>query len=199
MVLNGGRVNEAGYSPPMGFPTDDDRRREADDQGPKAKNEAERLVRKRALVPMLLIVAAVSGAVAWSLIGRKSSGYGASAPTVTAAPPAPPAPRAVPEDEAAYECGGDMRVALGGQTMVVTGPGPAIRASGHCQLTLTNMNITAPVAIEARGNARVMIVGGSLSGSDKSIVASADAEVSVSGVRVSGDIEQSDRAAINGL
>jgi len=181
----------------MRLPTDDDRYREAYDQARKAKNEAESIAWKLVLVPVvLLIIAAVFGGVIWYVIGQKDAVDAGSAP---AAPAAPAEPTAAPDDGSTYVCSGNMRIALGGQTMVVTGPGPAIRASANCQLTLTNMNITGPVAIEAGGNARVVIVGGSLTGTDKSIVASANAKVSVSGTTVTGDTEQNGHAEITGL
>ena len=50
-----------------------------------------------------------------------------------------------------FECGGNDIVALNGVTATA-----GVKAAGNCQLTMTGVNITAPVAIEAGANAKVI-------------------------------------------
>ncbi|MBO6938346.1 MAG: hypothetical protein JJ863_25480 [Deltaproteobacteria bacterium] len=180
----------------MRLPTDDPRYREAYDQARKAKNEAEGMLLKLILVPvMLLIFAGVFGGVIWYVISQKDAVDRGVSPTAPAAPVAPQAWNGA----ATFECRGNDRVSLMGQTVQFTGTGPAIRAGANCQLTLTNMTITAPTVIEAGGNAQVMIIGGTYSATDKSFVATANAKISVSGATVTGDTQASGHAEITGL
>lgn len=102
------------------------------------------------------------------------------------------------DGKSTFECKGNDAVTLSGQTVETTAS-PAIRAAANCQLTLTNMNITAPIVIEAKANAQVTIKGGSLTGSDKSIVAAASADVVVEGATVSGATDASGAATITGV
>ena len=76
---------------------------------------------------------------------------------------------------------------------------PAIRAGGNCNLTLVGMNITAPVAIEASGNARVTIQGGAINGSTHSIVARGNAQVTNLGAVITGPAQRSGNAVVNGV
>lgn len=180
----------------MRLPTDDPRYRDAYDQARKAKNEAEGFVLKLILVPvMLLIFAGVFGGVIWYVLSQKDavqSGTGPAATTPVVMPQAW-------DGTTTFECRGNDHVSLMGQTVQFTGTGPAIRAGANCELTLTNMTITAPIVLAAGGNARVMIIGGALTASDKSIVGSANAKINVSGTTVSGDTEASGHAEITGL
>lgn len=178
----------------MRLPTDDPRYREAYDQARKAKNEAEGFALKLILAPvMILIFLGVFGGVIWYVIGQKNAIERGSAPAA-----APVAPQAW-DGTTTFECRGNDRVALMGQTVQFTGTGPAIRAGANCQLTLTNMAISAPTVLEAAGNAQVMIIGGTLTGADKSLVATANATISVSGATVSGETEARGHAEITGL
>ena len=76
--------------------------------------------------------------------------------------------------------------------------GPAITASAGCQLTLVNVNVSAPVAIDASGNAKVTVTGGSIKGTTSSIVASGNAQVIVSGAKVDGKTQASANGKIVG-
>lgn len=183
----------------MPSPHDHDELREAERQARRARNQAESVVWKLILVPVvLLIVAGVVGGVIWYAMSQKAALEGGE-PAATPAESAPPAPPATAEGGSTYECGGNMRAALAGQSLTSSGPGPAIRASGNCELTLTEVTVSGPVAIEASGNAKVTVVGGALTGTDRSIVASANARVSVSGATVTGDVDRRGRAEITGL
>lgn len=71
-------------------------------------------------------------------------------------------------------------------------------ASGLCHLSLKNVSITAPTAIDASGNAQVNVTGGSLSGSVHAIAASANAQVNTTGTTVTGKNLTSANGKING-
>ena len=72
-------------------------------------------------------------------------------------------------------------------------------ASANCQLTLTGVNITAPVPIEASGNAKVTVTGGSIRGSTNSVVASSNAKVDFVGTKVTGKAKTSGLAKVTGV
>lgn len=93
----------------------------------------------------------------------------------------------------------------GAQNLTITGvnaalaAGPAISAAGACNLTLVNCNITAPVAISTSGAAHVTISGGTITGSVTSIEASGGSTVDVAGAVVSGPVQRSGGAHVNGV
>ncbi len=180
----------------MRSPKDDDGYRDAYQQARKAQNEAESVVWKLVLVPVaLLIFAGIFGGVIWYAIGQKNGIDRSNA--AGGAPAAPVTPQRW-TGEATYECIGNTRAALSGQT-ITSGASPAIRANGNCQLTLTDMTITAPVVLEVGGNAKVVIVGGALTGGEQAITAGANGKVSVSGTMITGDVERTGLAEIIGL
>jgi hypothetical protein len=90
-------------------------------------------------------------------------------------------------------CGGADHIEIEGVTATLADVG--VRASGACQLTLRNCNITAPTAIEAGGAARVTIVGGTVA----SIQAAGGATVDVQGATVTGPVARSGGAHVNGV
>lgn len=177
----------------MRFPKDDPAYREAYDQARKAQNEAESVVWKLVLVPVaILIFAGVFGGVIWYVMGQKDAvEQGQSGPAAAVAPQ-------TWTGAETFECKGNTRAALSGQT-IESSASPAILASGNCELTLTNMNVTAPVVLEVGGNAKVMIIGGALTGSEQAITAGARGQVSVSGTTVTGDVDQRGAAQVTGL
>lgn len=97
-----------------------------------------------------------------------------------------------------FECAGSDVVKLEGVTANLAS-GTAIKAGANCQLTLVNMTITAPVVIDAAGNAKVTVTGGSLQGSTNSIVAGANAQVTVTGAKVTGKTKSSANGKITGV
>lgn len=100
------------------------------------------------------------------------------------------------DGKSTLECKGNDVMAIEGITATVSDT--AIRASGNCQLTLTNVKITAPVGIEASANAKVTMTGGSIAASSNSVIASAGANVVIAGAQVSGKSKKSGAAKIVG-
>lgn len=94
------------------------------------------------------------------------------------------------------ECSGANHMELEGVTAMLSNVG--IRASGACQLTLRNCNITAPTAIEASGAAHVTIVGGTINGTVAAIQAGGGSTVDVQGATVTGPVARSGGAHVNG-
>ncbi len=92
-----------------------------------------------------------------------------------------------------FTCGGNDVVALTGVTAKA-----GVKASANCQLTLTDVNISAPVAIEAGGNAKVTVTGGSITSSVNSVVASGNAKVDFVGTKVTGKAKTSGLAKVTG-
>lgn len=92
-----------------------------------------------------------------------------------------------------FTCGGNDVVALTGVKATA-----GVKASANCQLTLTDVNITAPVAIEAGGNAKVTVTGGSITSSVNSVVASSNAKVDFVGTKVTGKARTSGLAKVTG-
>lgn len=97
------------------------------------------------------------------------------------------------DGKSTFECAGNDAVVLTGITATA-----GVKASGNCQLNLSNVNITAPVAIEAGANAKVTMAGGSITSSTNSVVASANAKVDLVGTKVSGKSKASGAAKITG-
>jgi hypothetical protein len=97
-----------------------------------------------------------------------------------------------------FECGGNDHPILTGQIATLAAS-PAIRTRANCHLTLENMNITAPVVIDAQGNSRVTVTGGTLNGSQNSITAGANARVDVTGATVTGPVQRSGNAQVSGV
>lgn len=95
-----------------------------------------------------------------------------------------------------FVCSGNDVVTLSGVKADVKGTG--VRASANCQLTLVNVDLTAPVGIEASGNAKVTVTGGSVTSSSNAVVASALAKVTFAGTKVDGKIKKSGSASVVG-
>jgi hypothetical protein len=101
------------------------------------------------------------------------------------------------DGKSTFECKGNDEVSLTGVKATVTS-GPAIRASANCKLSLTGVNITAPIGIEASASAKVDMTGGSITASTSSVVASNAAEVSLVGTKVTGKVQKSGAAKVSG-
>ena len=142
-----------------------------------------------------IILVAFLGFGIWMWLQVKDAMPGGSASTT---PARTPSTATAWDGKSTFECGGSDVVKLEGITASLAA-GTAIKASVNCQLTLVNMNITAPVAIEAVGNARVTVTGGSLQGSTNSIVAAANAQVTVTGTKVTGKTKSSANGKITGV
>lgn len=90
-------------------------------------------------------------------------------------------------------CGGSDAITVTGVTASA-----GVKASANCQLNLVNVNITAPVAVDASGNAKVTMTGGSITASGNSVVAGGNATVTCVGTKVSGKSKKSGNATIVG-
>ena len=97
-----------------------------------------------------------------------------------------------------FSCGGADIVKLEKVKATLT-TGTAITAAGNCQLTLVNVDVAAPLPIEATGNAKVTVTGGSLKGAPDAIVAGANAQVTVAGATVTGKAKSSGNGKILGV
>jgi hypothetical protein len=95
-----------------------------------------------------------------------------------------------------FECGGNDVITLSGVTATVSGT--AVKAMGNCQLTLTGVSITAAVGIDASGNAKVNMAGGSINATTNSAVATAGAHVTCVGTKVTGKSKASGAATVTG-
>ncbi len=103
---------------------------------------------------------------------------------------------AVWDGKSTFECKANDAVTLNGITANVSGT--AIKASGNCQLTLVNVNLTAPIAIDAGASAKVTMTGGSITASTNAVVAGGAAKVDLVGTKVSGKSKKSGAATITG-
>ncbi len=97
-----------------------------------------------------------------------------------------------------FTCGGVDVVKLE-KVKANVATGTAITAGGNCQLTLVNVDVTAPLPIDASGNAKVTMTGGSLKGTPEAIVASANASVTVAGASITGKTKASGNGKILGV
>lgn len=97
------------------------------------------------------------------------------------------------DGKSTFACGGNDVVALTGIKATA-----GVKAGGNCQLTLSGVDITAPVAIDASANAVVTMTGGSITASQSSVVASAGAKVNLVGTKVSGKAKTSGAAKVTG-
>ena len=96
------------------------------------------------------------------------------------------APQVVSWDgKSPYSCGASQVITIKNTTATLTS-GPAVSALGACQLTLENVNITAPEGVQAMGTAKVTIKGGSIKATGDAINAMGNAQVSVDGAKITG-------------
>ena len=95
-------------------------------------------------------------------------------------------------------CAGPMTMQVQDVTVNATFS-PAIYTAGRCSLRLTNVDVTAPVVIEATGDSTVTVTGGSLSGSTQAIRASGHAQVRIRGASTHGPTQRSDAATIENV
>lgn len=100
------------------------------------------------------------------------------------------------DGKSTFLCSGNDAITLEGVKATVGDV--AIKASANCNLTLKNVALTAPVGIEASGNAKVTVIGGSINAATKAISASANAQVNVSGATVTGKVEKKGLAKVTG-
>ena len=100
------------------------------------------------------------------------------------------------DGKSTFECKGNDVIALSGVKANVSGT--AIKASANCQLTLVGVDITSAVGIEASGNAKVTMTGGSIKATTNSVVAAGGAKVDCVGAAVTGKSKASGAAKVTG-
>lgn len=94
-------------------------------------------------------------------------------------------------------CGGNDNISVSGVTANFNA-GSAIHAGANCHVRCTDCTLSAPVAIEAGGNAEVVIINGSVKGTTLLADASGNAHVTVTGnVTVAGASKQSGNAKVS--
>jgi len=98
-----------------------------------------------------------------------------------------------------FECTGNDQMVVKGKTFTVAG-GPAIDASGNCHLTVKDCTITGE-GIHAAGNAQVTLSGGAINAPAPAtaIDASGNAKVIAQGTVVSGTVNKSGNAKVEGV
>jgi hypothetical protein len=144
-----------------------------------------------------IIGAVILGLIVLTFVGVGIYVYVASKDTSSPTTKAASAAAASWDGKSTLECKGNDVMAITGVTANVSDT--AIRASGNCQISLTNVKITAPVGIDASGNAKVTIAGGSITSSSNSVVAANGATVVVSGAAVTGKSKKLNGAKIVGI
>jgi hypothetical protein len=98
------------------------------------------------------------------------------------------------DGKSTFICDGNDSLTLSGVQATLSTT--AIVASGNCKLTLEQMNITAPVVIEAGSNAKVSIKQSTLTGTTTSIDASGNSTVTSQESQISGPTKTSGLAKI---
>ncbi len=122
---------------------------------------------------VVLGLAGLGGYIWWS--ARKSM---SGTPTATAE-------SAAWDGKTPFTCGGvDHKIIKGVAATIASGS--AITASANCELELENVNVTAPVCIEALANAKVTVKGGTFNCSQNSAKAIGNAHVTFQGSKVTG-------------
>jgi hypothetical protein len=92
-------------------------------------------------------------------------------------------------------CAGNDQMTVRGVNAALPS-GAAIVATDNCVLTLEDVNVTAPIALQAQGNARVTVYRGSLHGSQLALVAMGTARVILWQTRVDGGMNTAAPASI---
>jgi hypothetical protein len=135
---------------------------------------------------IVLVLVAIGGIILYFYVrgqmdAATASGGGAGAPAAGGGAPVV----ATWDGKSPYSCGASQVVTIKNTTATLTS-GPAISALGACQLTLENVNITAPDGIQAMGTAKVTVKGGSIKATGEAISAMGGAQVTVDGAKVTG-------------
>jgi hypothetical protein len=136
------------------------------------------------VVGPMLLTAIGFGIYVYVYVAAEDPGAGTSAKAAAAAKW---------DGKSTFQCGGNDAVTISGVTAKA-----GVVAGGNCQLTLANVSITAPVAIEASANAKVRMTGGSISAATSSVVASGASKVDLVGTKVTGKAKTSGAAKVTG-
>jgi len=138
---------------------------------------------------ILLCLAGVFGWVIWMAVRATNEASSGGTPQAAKA--------ATWDGKSPFTCGAVDNVTIEKVTSKITS-GTAITASGNCKLTLINVDISAPIAIEASANANVTVQGGSITGTENAAIASANATVDFQKTTVKGPTKTSGNAKITG-
>jgi len=96
-----------------------------------------------------------------------------------------------------FQCSGNEEVSVE-NVHAELNAGTAVSVSGNCHFTCTDCTIKAQTVIEAGGNGNVLIVNGTVVGSDTLVDASGNARVNISGnVTASGAVKESANAKVS--
>lgn len=183
------------YRAPMSYDLEHQAKRHMERVERRVKHKISSFIWGLVLLPVFLcIFGSVIAGIIWYVMDQKAEMDAGNVPAATGAVATP----AVWDGVSTFECAGNTVTTLSNQAATVTAS-PAIRTRANCRLTLMNMNITAPVVIDAQANSQVTVVGGSLSGSQNSIVAAGNAQVNVTGATVTGPVQRSGLAQVTGV
>lgn len=136
---------------------------------------------------LFIVLAGVGGIIAYSL-------YNSGSPATAKAGGGK---AAAWNGKSTFECKGNDNVKLEGVTASIAS-GSAIKASANCRLELSKVTISAPVGIEASGNAKVTMNGGAVTGSEAAAKASGLAKITFTGTTVTGKTDAKAPASITG-
>jgi hypothetical protein len=128
-----------------------------------------------------LFLLGVFGYIAWQIVANSPGG--ASVPDWDGATP--------------LVCEGNERRTISGVTAKIA-DGAAITARANCQLTLDDVKIEAPVAVQAEGNAQVVVSGGRLAGTEAAVRAQGNSSVTMVGTEVVGTVDKARNATVTG-
>jgi hypothetical protein len=147
------------------------------------KNRVSGMIWGWIITGIVLVLVAIGGIVLWVYVrGQMKDAEAGNMPAAGTGA----AVVASWDGKSPYSCGASQVVTIKNVSASL-GSGPAVSALGACQLTLDNVNITAPDGIQAMGTARVTVKGGSIKAtSGEAIHAMGNAQVSVDGARVTG-------------
>ncbi len=97
------------------------------------------------------------------------------------------------DGKSTFTCDGNDAVSLKGVKATA-----GVVAGGNCHLTLDNCTITAPIGISSDGNARVIVTGGSVTGTTNAIKAEGISQVTVTGATIKGKVSMEGLAKVIG-
>lgn len=97
-----------------------------------------------------------------------------------------------------FSCGGSEVVELRAKGPVSLDKGPAIKAGGSCWLTIVDVTVKAPVALEVGGNAKATLEGETaLEGSEFAVKIVGNGVVDSNGAKITGEKKISANGAFN--
>ena len=102
------------------------------------------------------------------------------------------------DGKSAFSCGGSEVVELRAKAPVELAKGPAIKVGGSCLLTIVDVSVKAPVALEVGGNAKATLQGKTaLEGSEFAVKIMGNGVVESQGAKITGEKKISANGAFN--